>query len=475
MLSPAAASCPPGSWQHRQQGQQAAGCRGCSVPAFLPPGRASEGRGRAAGGFAWGAGRPGPPRPLQRQPGALREEGSGAGLGRGSASPGGAGVAGDSGDRAWGTRPLLRWVAAARFVLPAQPPPAVSACLGAGCPYLCRSFPEIRGARLDGSRAQRGPPQLRSVTEQPGLRGAQELRGHGWHRGCLCQPQGPCPVGQKPLEGSKAAPPQHPAAFPDGPRVPIQPPPPHTPRALGRPQPRPNKALAPPWGICSRSRAKGGRAGCGALRAASPPHVPSRPAGPAASTGLQQPGGVGAVGRMRAARAPRGPSAFPAAVSQSTQPEVSAGFNTVSDTPAGPPPDRPGPLSAFQSQPGPAAASQPSTRGRRRHRCCPRGHGPKVPPAPSHAPAWQCQPSPLSYCHSRLLRHREAPGQHTKGKIRLQKGSGMGLSARCTWVVQPAPAAAPPGPPRGHSPAPRATAEGSHRLTLGMRDLQPPQ
>lgn len=158
MLSPAAASCPPGSWQHRQQGQQAAGCRGCSVPAFLPPGRASEGRGRAAGGFAWGAGRPGPPRPLQRQPGALWEEGSGAGLGRGSASPGGAGVAGDSGDRAWGTRPLLRWVAAARFVLPAQPPPAVSACLGAGCPYLCRSFPEIRGARLDGSRAQRGPP-----------------------------------------------------------------------------------------------------------------------------------------------------------------------------------------------------------------------------------------------------------------------------------------------------------------------------
>lgn len=177
--------------------------------------------------------------------------------------------------------------------------------------------------------------------------------------------------------------------------------------------------------------------------------IPSRYAGPAASTGLQQPGGVGAVGRMCAARAPRGPSAFlqPYGRAASTRPEVSAGFNTVSDTPAGPPPDRPGPLSAFQSQPGPAAASQPSTRGRRRHRCCPRGHGPKVPPAPSHAPAWQCQPSPLSYCHSWLLRHREAPRQHTKGKIRLQKGSGMGLSARCTRVVQPAPAAAPPGTP----------------------------
>lgn len=271
-----------------------------------------------------------------------------------------------------------------------------------------------------GAELSVAPPQLRSVTEQPGL------RGHGWHRGCLCQPRGRCPVGQKPLEGSKAAPPQHPAAFPDGPRVPIQPPPPHTPRALGRPQPQPNKALAPPWGICSRSRAKGGRAGCGALRAASPPHVPSRPAGPAASTGLQQPGGVGAVGRMRAARAPRGPSAFPAAVSQSTQPEVSAGFNTVSDTPAGPPPDRPGPLSAFQSQPGPAAASQPSTRGRRRHRCCPRGHGPKVPPAPSHAPAWQCQPSPLSYCHPGCSDIERLPASTRREKSGYKKGQGWG-------------------------------------------------
>lgn len=51
---------------------------------------------------------------------------------------------------------------------------AVWACLGAGCPYRCRSFPAIRGARLGGSGAQRVPPLLwlchRFVTEQPGLR-----------------------------------------------------------------------------------------------------------------------------------------------------------------------------------------------------------------------------------------------------------------------------------------------------------------
>lgn len=87
------------------------------------------------------------------------------------------------------------------------------------------------------------PPQLRFVTEQPGLRGAQELQGHGWHWGNLCQPWGPFPAGQKPLEGSTAAPPQHPTASPDGPRVPIQQPPPRTPRELGRPQPRPKLSL----------------------------------------------------------------------------------------------------------------------------------------------------------------------------------------------------------------------------------------
>lgn len=194
---------------------------------------------------------------------------------------------------------------------------------------------------------------------------------------------------------------------------------PHSPGA--RPAAAPAKALAPPWGICSRSRAKGGRAGCGVLRAASPPHVPSHYSGPAASTGLQQPGGVGAVGRMRAARAPQGPSAFlqPYGRAASTRPEVSAGFNTVSDTPAGPPPDRPGPLGAFHASPAPRPLPLPAhgdgvATGT--------AHGdtvPRCPPAPSHAPAWQRQPSPLSYCHSRLLRHREAPRQHTKGKIRL--------------------------------------------------------
>lgn len=153
------------------------------------------------------------------------------------------------------------------------------------------------------------------------------------------------------------------------------------------------------------------------------------------------------MGRMRAALAPQGPSAFlqPYGRAASTRPEVSAGFNTVSDTPAGPPPDRPGPLGAFHASPAPRPLPLPAHGDGIATGATHEDTVPRCPPAPSHAPAWQCQPSPLSYCHSRLLRHREAPRQHTKGKIRLRKGSGMGLSARCTRVVQPAPAAAPPG------------------------------
>lgn len=52
--------------------------------------------------------------------------------------------------------------------------------------------------------------------------------------------------------------------------------------------------LAPSWGIYSRIKAKGGDTGCGVLIEASPPHVPSRRAWPAASLQqLRQGGGSG--------------------------------------------------------------------------------------------------------------------------------------------------------------------------------------
>lgn len=95
---------------------------------------------------------------------------------------------------------------------------------------------------------------------------------------------------------------------------------PHSPGA--RPAAAPAKALAPPWGICSRSRAKGGRAGCGVLRAASPPHVPSHPIPLRWASCEHRAAAAGrGGGRGKDARSPGtpGPLRLPAAVWQSSE------------------------------------------------------------------------------------------------------------------------------------------------------------
>lgn len=103
------------------------------------------------------------------------------------------------------------------------------------------------------------------------------------------------------------------------------------------------------------------------------------------------------------------------------------------------------------------AASRPSTRGRRRHQCCPRGHGPKVPPATLLLGSASPRLSPTAIPGGSGI--ERLPANTRREKSGYKKGQGWGclpaalglFSQRLLLLLQA---------PRGYSPAPRPHCRG---------------
>lgn len=253
---------------------------------------------------------------------------------------------------------------------------------------------------------------------------------------------------------------------------------PHSPGA--RPAAAPAKALAPPWGICSRSRAKGGRAGCGVLRAASPPHVPSHPIPLRWASCEHRAAAAGrGGGRGKDARSPGTPGPLRLPCSRMAEQRAHGlKFQLVLILSVTPQQGHP------QTSQVPSVLSTPAR---------PRGHFPSQhtgtasPPVLPTGTRSQGAPQPpatlLPGSASPRLSPTAIPGcsgierlpaSTRREKSGYKKGQGWGCLPAALGLFSQRLLLLLLAPP-GHSPAPRPTAEGSHRLALGARDLQPPQ